>query len=105
MTINPYFEQIKKHCPETYIGLISYLNRVFNNDRTKLNSFLCSNIYIVNPYIIGYIEYRQVNFLESMCNTHYDNIDLSFNDLVGKTITNTLYRLEKNLIPLEGQPF
>ena len=105
MIINPYVQQIQTHCPETYIGLTTYLNRLCNNNKLQFQNLLCSNINILNPYIIGYIEYRQVNFLEALCNTHYDNVDLNFNSLIGKTITNTLTRLEKNLIPLEGQPF
>ena len=105
MTINPYVQQIQTHCPNTYIGLLAYFNKLCNNDNVQLRNLLSSNINILNTYIIGYIEYRQVNFLEALCNTHYDNVDLNFSSLIGKTITNTLTRLEKNLIPLEGQPF
>lgn len=105
MIINPYIEQVKTNCPQTYVGLIAYLSRLCNDNKSQLTGLLSSNILIINSYIIGYIEYRQVNFIEAVCNTHYDNPSLNFSNLIGKTITNTLYRLEKNLLPLEGQPF
>lgn len=105
MTINPYVTEIQKACPDTYVGIMAYLNRVCNNNGQMVQQLISSNTYTLNAYLIGYIEYRGVSFLESISNTHYDYPDLNYNALTGKAITNTLYRLEKNLLPIEGKQF
>ena len=105
MTINPYVVQFQKAYPDTYIGFMAYLNRICNNDPKVLQSLLSANTYTINAYIIGYLEYRGVSVLEATCNTHYDNPDVKFNALLSQTIINTLGRLEKNIIPVEGHQF
>lgn len=105
MTTSDYITNIKVKYPNTYIGL----NAFYKNTNPLMKEF--SNLYSNVPLdymmslIISYIEYRQVNFLEALCNLHFDYPDDNHQTLRMKTVTNILYRLEKYINPVEGQPF
>jgi len=103
MTAKDYIANIKVKYPNTYIGL-----EIFH---TKDKAVKFEQLYSPVPLdylmskIIEYIEYRQVIFLEALCNLHFDYPDDNHQTLRMKTVTNILYKLEKHIYPVEGQPF
>ena len=105
MTTKDYITNIKAKYPNTYIGL----NAFYKNNNLSVKEFILTFSNTPLDYtisiIIHYIEYRQVNFLESLCNTQIDNVADNHEILRMKTVTYILHRLEKNIIPFEGQPF
>lgn len=105
MTTSDYITNIKVKYPNTYIGLSAFY-RTENNPKLEF-AVLYGKVPLdyMMSLIISYIEYRQVNFLEALCNLHFDYPDDNHQSLRFKTVTNILYRLEKYINPVEGQPF
>jgi len=104
MTSKDYIANIKVKYPNTYIGLRAFCN--LNNNKADLNIvYEKVPLDYLMSIIISYIEFRQVSFLEALCNLHFDYPDNNHQTLRMKTVTNILYKLEKHIHPIEGQPF
>jgi hypothetical protein len=100
-----YISNIKAKYPNTCIGLNAYYTQ---NTNDKLDFFSKYNTVPLDYFIslvVSYIEYRQINFLESLCNTQIDNVADNHQSLRMKTVAHILNRLEKHITPFEGQPF
>jgi len=105
MTSKDYITNIKVKYPNTYIGLNAFHKNLTPNMIEFISTYGNVPLDYTMSKIIPYIEYRQVNFLEAMCNLHFDYPDDNHETLRMKTVTNILYRLEKYINPVEGQPF
>jgi hypothetical protein len=105
MTTNDYITNIKVKYPNTYIGLTAYHKGI----NSSLSDFMFVYVKVPLDYclslIINYIEYREVNFLEALCNLQVDYPNDNHQMLRLKTVTNILHRLERFITPAEGQPF
>jgi len=105
MNTKDYLTNIKIKYPNTYIGLNAYYKNINPNMTDFIVMYGNVPIDYALSLIICYIEYRQVQFLEALCNLHFDYPDDNHFSLRMKTVTNILYRLEKYIHPVEGQPF
>ena len=109
MTTNQYYTTIKEKYPNTFIGLNAfYTNNYCKSLQAKssgLSGLINTPLDYMITVIIRYVEYREVNFLEALCNTHIDNIQDAHEMLRLKTVTHILNRLEKFINPAEGQTF
>lgn len=105
MTTSDYMLQVKSKYPNTFIGFCAFINNLYPNDKTFISKLQNAPIDYALSFFIKYIEYRNVNFLEALCNTQVDNISDNHELLRMKTVTIILYRLEKLIRPVEGLPF
>lgn len=105
MNTNEYLINIKTKYPNTYIGLNAFYKAQNPNMIEFILTYGSVPLDYVISLIVNYIEYRQVSFLEALCNLHFDYPDDNHETLRMKTVTNILYRLEKYIHPVEGQPF
>ena len=105
MTTNQYLTTVKEKYPNTYIGFLAHIKNTSSNSTIFLKNITSYPLDYVLSYFVLYIEYRNVNFLEALCNTHIDNIQDAHEMLRLKTVTHILNRLEKFINPAEGQTF
>lgn len=109
MTTKEYYITIKDKYPNTFIGLNAFYTdnycKTLEAKSTGLSGVIVAPIDYMITVVIRYIEYRQVNFLEAMCNTQIDYDCTSHEELRFKTATIILNRLEKFITPVEGKPF
>ena len=109
MTTKDYYTTIKEKYPNTFIGLNAfYTNNYCKSLQAKssgLSGLINTPLDYMITIVIRYVEYREVNFLEALCNTHIDNTEANHETLRFLTITTILNRLEKFITPVEGKPF
>lgn len=105
MTTKEYLDKIIVKYPDTYIGFKSYIINNLPNGKTIFDNLVKYPLDFVLTYFVGYIEYRQVNYLEALVNTHYDYPNDNYESLKAKTITHILQRLENFIVPVEGLTF
>lgn len=108
MTTRDYYTAIKTKYPNTYIGLNAFYISTTSSLEVKstgLSGLIVAPLDYMITIIIRYIEYRQVNFLEALCNTQIDNIGDNHETLRLKTVAQIFNRLEKFQNPPEGKPF
>lgn len=108
MTTRDYYTAIKTKYPNTYIGLNAFYISTTGSLEVKstgLSGLIIAPLDYMLTVIIRYIEYRQVNFLEALCNLQIDYPNDNHENLRLKTVTNILHRLEKFITPVEGKPF
>lgn len=105
MTTSQYLETVKKKYPNSYIGLNAFYKQQNPNIKEFMVTYSAVPLDYIISLIIKYIEYRNVNFLEALCNTQIDNITDTHDTLRLKTVTLILYRLENYINPVEGLPF
>lgn len=105
MTTKEYLKAIQDKYPNTFIGLNAYYKQLDPNMVTFVNTSAYLPLDYVISRIIRYLEYRQVNFLEALSNTHIEYPSASHEELRFKTTSLVLNRLEKFITPAEGKPF
>lgn len=109
MTTKDYYVTIKAKYPNTFIGLNAFYTdnycKSLETKSTGLSGLINTPLDYMITIIIRYIEYRQVNFLEAMCNTQFDIATNSHETLRFMTVATILNRLEKFITPVEGKPF
>lgn len=105
MTTKEYLKIIETKYPNTFIGINAYYKQLNPNMITFVGTFASVPLDYVVSKLIGYIEYREVNFLEAMCVEKITCIGLNHEVLRIRTVTAILNRLEKFIIPVEGKPF
>lgn len=105
MTTKQYMETVQAKYPNTYIGFKAYCLGRFDNDAKKFGNLHLSPLDYMLTFIIDYVEYRGVNFIEALCNTQVENVSDNHQTIRLKTVTAILFRLEKFITPVEGQPF
>jgi len=105
MTTKEYLKAIEIRYPNTFIGITAYYKQLNPNMINFVTTFASVPLDYLVSKIITYIEYRNVNFLEALCNEQVGCIGLTHEDLRVKTITAVLNRLEKFITPVEGQSF
>jgi len=105
MTTKEYIETVKQKYPNTYIGLDSYYKQQNSNIKDFASTYNVVPLDYIITLIIKYLEYRQIDILTALCNYAVDNLTDTHDIIRMKAITNVIHRLEKHIIPAEGQPF
>lgn len=105
MTSKEYLTTLHSKYPNTFIGLQAFHKARTPNMVTMVGTYGNVPLDYMLSLVVLYIEYRNVNFLEALCNTHVDNVADNHNTLRLKAVTHILNRLEKFETPAEGKPF